>query len=1079
STKMKYTKRKTEDVSSEDEQPCYKSKFVKSLESEEESEGENLDNIDENEEEQEEEEKQKEEEEEEEEEQEEEEEEEQEEEEGEEDDDDKPRKETKSRVARFILDEAEVDDDVEDDDEWEEDADEIDVVGNEVDELGPTAREIERRHRDTNLWKQEIEEYLRKKYSNKSIAAHRFGDGGKEMSEEIILQTLLPGVKDPNLWLVKCQIGEEKATVLLLMRKFIAYQNSNEPLQIKSVVAPEGVKGYIYIEAYKQSHVKVVIENVGSLRMGKWKQEMVPIKEMTEVLRVVKEQTHLKPKQWVRVKRGIYQNDLAQIDYIDLAQNQVHLKLLPRIDYSRFRGVLRPVQNKLDVLKRKKKQPAKPFNPEAVRAIGGEITKNGDFHIFEGNRYSHKGFLYKNFSINNITVEGVKPTLSELEKFEEAPQDVEIDSNDTPRSGTFEKNQLHSFNNGDNVIACEGELINLQGKIVSIDGNAIMVMPKHEELNEALELHASELRKYFAQGDHVKITAGRYEGDTGLIVRVEQNRVVLFSDLTMHELEVLPRDLQLCSDVATGVDSLGKFQWGDLVQLNAQTVGVIVRLERENFHVLSIHGKVIEVRPQAVTKRRESRNTIALDSQQNTIQKKDIVKVVDGPHTGRGGEIKHLYRSFAFLYSKIYIDNGGIFVCKTRHLQLSGGNKATPIFIPPLLGFMSPKIISPMHPSGSSFGRNNGSGRGKSHSGIDGIRRVRKLIGITVKITSGPYKGNVGIVKDATQTTARVELHSTCHTISVDRSHIATVGVQARDGGFSSYNKTPIYGLGGQTPMYSKDTSKTPTYGFQTPIYEHGSRTPHYAGSMTSSHDGSRTPGQSEAWDPTITNTPVRNNFDEYNIEKGGSLGYPSEYTPTEGSFIPQIPIMYGSEQTYSSCHSSPIESSIVNSNESCSATPSSTSTGYINSSYNAFLTPSPGNYIPSSPYNPLTPRLGMDADDDSNWHTTDIEVRIRDTHDDPALVGQQGVIRQVFGDVCTVYLPMENRAVSIVCRQLDFVVPSCGDRVKVILGEENREAVGTLLSIDNQEGVVKLTTDEIKFVQFRFLGKMEDIKQG
>lgn len=68
-------------------------------------------------------------------------------------------------------------------------------------------------------------------------------------------------------------------------------------------------------------------------------------------------------------------------------------------------------------------------------------------------------------------------------------------------------------------------------------------------------------------GDHVKVLAGRYEGDTGLIVRVEENRVVLFSDLTMHELEVLPRDLQLCSDMATGVDSLGQFQWGDLVAL--------------------------------------------------------------------------------------------------------------------------------------------------------------------------------------------------------------------------------------------------------------------------------------------------------------------------------------------------------------------------------------------------------------------------------------------------------------------------------------------------------------------------------
>lgn len=176
--------------------------------------------------------------------------------------------------------------------------------------------------------------------------------------------------------------------------------------------------------------------------------------------------------------------------------------------------------------------------------------------------------------------------------------------------------------------------------------------------------------------------------------------MVLFSDLSMHELEVLPRDLQLCSDMATGVDSLGQFQWGDLVQLDAQTVGVIVRLERENFHVLSMHGKVVEARPQGLTKRRENRNAVALDSQQNTIQKKDIVKVVDGPHAGRGGEIKHLYRSFAFLHSRMFVDNGGIFVCKTRHLQLSGGTKTNATTMSAVAGFMSPRIASPMHPSG-------------------------------------------------------------------------------------------------------------------------------------------------------------------------------------------------------------------------------------------------------------------------------------------------------------------------------------------------------------------------------------------
>ena len=65
----------------------------------------------------------------------------------------------------------------------------------------------------------------------------------------------------------------------------------------------------------------------------------------------------------------------------------------------------------------------------------------------------------------------------------------------------------------------------------------------------------------------MRVIGGRYEGDTGLIVRVEDNLIVLFSDLTMHELKTMPKDLQLCTDMATGVDSLGQYQFGDLVQI--------------------------------------------------------------------------------------------------------------------------------------------------------------------------------------------------------------------------------------------------------------------------------------------------------------------------------------------------------------------------------------------------------------------------------------------------------------------------------------------------------------------------------
>lgn len=45
-----------------------------------------------------------------------------------------------------------MDDEVEDEDEWEDGAQEIGIVSNELDEFGPTAREIEGRRRGTNLW---------------------------------------------------------------------------------------------------------------------------------------------------------------------------------------------------------------------------------------------------------------------------------------------------------------------------------------------------------------------------------------------------------------------------------------------------------------------------------------------------------------------------------------------------------------------------------------------------------------------------------------------------------------------------------------------------------------------------------------------------------------------------------------------------------------------------------------------------------------------------------------------------------------------------------------------------------------
>lgn len=272
-------------------------------------------------------------------------------------------------------------------------------------------------------------------------------------------------------------------------------------------MAPEGVKGYIYIEAYKQPHVKAAINEVGSLRMGQYKQVMVPIKEMTDVLRTSKEKVGLKRSQWVRFTRGVYKDDIAQVDFVDLAQKKVMLKVLPRVDYTRYRGALRP-QNDDPKRKKKNRPTAKLFDPEAIRAIGGEVSRDGDYLIFEGNRYSPKGFLYKEFNLNAIISDGVKPTLSELEKFEETPSDTDLELSGPLVTGSANgdgSGATHYFSCGDNVEVAEGELQNLQARVTSIDGDIIKVLPKHKDLQEIIEFQASELRKYFSMGDHVKV----------------------------------------------------------------------------------------------------------------------------------------------------------------------------------------------------------------------------------------------------------------------------------------------------------------------------------------------------------------------------------------------------------------------------------------------------------------------------------------------------------------------------------------------------------------------------------------------
>lgn len=84
------------------------------------------------------------------------------------------------------------------------------------------------------------------------------------------------------------QHGQERAVTVALMRKCLEMEYSDTPLQIKSVIAVDSIKGYVYVEAYNQNHVQHAIKGLQALALGQRRQELVPIDEMTTVSLCVK-----------------------------------------------------------------------------------------------------------------------------------------------------------------------------------------------------------------------------------------------------------------------------------------------------------------------------------------------------------------------------------------------------------------------------------------------------------------------------------------------------------------------------------------------------------------------------------------------------------------------------------------------------------------------------------------------------------------------------------------------------------------------------------------------------------------------
>ncbi|KAL0645768.1 hypothetical protein Bca4012_044059 [Brassica carinata] len=743
-----------------------------------------------------------------------------------------------------------------------------------------------------------------------------------------------------------------------------------------------------YNDRDKEAHVKEAIKGMRNIYANQ-KILLVPIREMTDVLCVESKAIDLSRDTWVRMKIGTYKGDLAKVVDVDNVRQRVTVKLIPRID-------LQALASKLDgreVVKKKAFVPPPRFmNIDEARELHIRVERRrdpmtGDYFENIGGMLFKDGFMYKAVSLKSIIAQNVTPTFDELEKFNRPSENGEAEFGGL--STLFANRKKGHFMKGDAVIVIKGDLKNLKGWVEKVDEENVLIRSGMKGLPDPLAVNEKELCKYFEPGNHVKVVSGTHEGATGMVVKVDQHVLIILSDMTKEHVRVFADHVVESSEVTTGVTMILSF-WITLV------------LE-------FLKGILTDQRLLLSNSEKSNANSIG----------KLVSKIA----------------------TKVGIHYQGLAI--SRHLPQYPHPQDD--FNAEAWDITDKAIISTIYIGLVRWREGKG---WKGRGGRGG--RDDSLLGTTVKIRLGPFKGYRGPVVEVKGDSVRVELEMKIVTgnplfnfSAFDRNAISdnvSVITPSRD--------ISRYSMGSETPMHP---SRTPLHPYMTPMRDSGA---------TPIHDGVRTPMRDRAWNPYTPMSPPRDNWEEGNP---GSRGTSPQYqpgsppsrayeAPTPGSGWASTPGGSYSDAGMPRDHSSAYANA-----------PSP----YIQSTPGQPMTPSSTSYLPGTPGGqPMTPGTGLDVmspvivnatgGDAEAWFMPDILVDIHKDGTCKVSLGSSG----------------EGDTIMALPSELEIVPPRKNDRVKIV-GGQFRGSIGTLIGIDGSDGIVKIEENlDVKILDLAILAK-------
>ena len=101
---------------------------------------------------------------------------------------------------------------------------------------------------------------------------------------------------------------------------------------------------------------------------------------------------------------------------------------------------------------------------------------------------------------------------------------------------------------GDKISVNKGECTGMRGTVIEIADAMVTIKPIDLPQLDLLQVAIGHVSKYFESGDLVRITEGKYRGETGQVMEVDGSRVSMVLDQSQLEIKILSNHLKLKSD---------------------------------------------------------------------------------------------------------------------------------------------------------------------------------------------------------------------------------------------------------------------------------------------------------------------------------------------------------------------------------------------------------------------------------------------------------------------------------------------------------------------------------------------------